>query len=282
MKKLTFLSLLLVFASLVNAQIYFRAGGGYALPLATQGAGQKNMTVQNGNGATLSATSELVKASYGAGVNFNLGAGYMFSKHIGAELNFSYLLGKEFESSTTVIEEDESIELVATTKSKAIYITPALVISAGEGSKVPYAKLGVVMGVPQLDQKLTISMDGTDGTNTATGNYKYQKGMSFGFMGAVGMNWMVSNNIDILTEINFISMTYYPKEYVLTSLVSNGEKQDLDDFDEYDKKTIFKEKIDVVEDPDQDEPREALQESMPFSSISFQVGIVYFLGRNLD
>jgi len=284
MKKFIVPFLLFLSIGSVHAQFFFRAGGGYALPVATEARGENNIEIQDLNGGTISATSERVKASYGAGINVNLAAGYMFSKHIGAELNFSYLLGKEYEFTTVQREQGgpDEIQLTSTSKSNAVYITPSMIISTGEGTKVPYGKFGVVLGIPNVEQDLNIAITNTDGTTDATAHYKYQKGMSLGFMGALGMNWAISNNVDIVTEVSFISMAYYPKEFVLESLVANGERQDLSDIDEYDKKTVYKKKINVEENPDPGKPREAIQESLPFSSVSLQVSVVYFLGRKIE
>lgn len=277
MKKSLFLLVSLFLLGLsTQAQMYFRLGGGYALPTAKETVGYNYVENYDGNSGTYTSTSEGVTASYGAGVNINVGAGYMFSKFLGVDLGFNYLMGKTFTANDTytsngITYNDDKTE----TNSKAFFIAPAFVLSAGEGSKIPYARFGFIAGMPVVEGEES-SYDYYASSTTIT-KWEMKKGASFGFQGAVGMNWMLSNNIKLSTEVNFVSMQFSPDEKVVTSYTYNGQDI-MDQLNEYQKKTIYKDVIDNVGEPPVDQPRQENRINLPFSSVSFQVGLVYTLG----
>lgn len=284
MKKIFLLSLMLVgLTSMALAQFYVRAGGGYGFPMATESVGEKNLEKSTtiGNNYEYSNTSENVKASYGAGLNFNIGAGYMISRYIGVEIDFSYLAGKKIETSDIYRYQSDNFfakdEVIETTKSKSLFISPSFIITPGVDTKVPYGRFGIVMGIPSMEA-VSEGYDDTDGLETYEFTYEYTGGLSFGFQGAVGMNWVLNNYINLVTEINFTSMSYSPEQMELTKVIYNGDNQDLDQLPLYLRKTEFKKKVTNESEPDINKPRQALRESKPFSSLALQVGVVYIIG----
>lgn len=263
--------------SVVQAQIYFRAGVGYALPAAQENIGNNENELLDGN--SYSVTVEPVKASYGAGVNFSLGGGYMFTKIIGVDLGITYLSGKTYETHYDYTEVGYGSEkLDSEMKSKAIYICPSILITPGD--KLPYVRMGVVMGMPKIEGKDTYFFNG-DGEYLASSEWEQRKNMSFGFQGAIGMQWTLGANLKLFTELNFTNMTYYPGEKVATSFFVNGENV-YSEVDEYYKKTIYKDKVVYNAPTNYDAPSEEVQVSIPFSSLSFQVGVVYTLGGQIQ
>lgn len=258
-----------------HSQIYFRLGGGYALPMAKETIGYNE--VMNFDGTTTTSTTEAVAGSYGAGVNINLGAGYMFSKFVGVDLGFNYLLGKSVTYNDTYNEPSGFFgrEKKTETNSNTFFIAPSLVLSAGEGTKTPYARFGLIAGMPVVDGEDS-DYDYYSNSTTVT-KWETRKGASLGIQGAVGMNWMLSNNMKLTTEINFVSMKFSPDETVVTSHTYNGQDI-MYQLSEYQKKTIYKDVIDNTGEPPFDQPRQENRINLPFSSVSFQVGIVYVLG----
>jgi hypothetical protein len=289
MKKTTtsILCLLLCSIGLSNAQgIYFRAGGGYALPMASDVIGTTRLRTQTyeGNSSTYTDKVKNVKASYGAGVNFTIGGGFMFSKYIGVDLAVQYLKGKEYEivDNYKYTNGDFSGSESYTEKShaQALFIAPSLIITPGVGSKVPYAKFGMIIGSPKIKGEQHYYYD-LDGTTEGTGKSETTKGTAFGFQGAVGMNWMLSNNIDLFTEINFISMTYYPEEWEQTEATSDGDDV-LASLSVSQKKIEYVETIDLEAEQDATKPSQELRRETPFSSLSLQIGIRYSLKGHAD
>lgn len=283
MKKiiLTLFCLVLI-SGFASAQVYFRAGGGYALPIATESVGEMQTETESydGNNYTSTDKTKNVSASYGSGINFNAGGGFMFSEFLGVDLSISYLIGKKYDTGDTykyylngsLAGTNESI---ITTNSKAIFITPSFVITTG-GAHAPYGRFGVVLGSPSIDRKESSYYD-IDGTSASERKWEYKGGMSAGFQGAVGMNWTLAANIKLYTEVNFTSMTYYPKEYNLTESSYNGVSN-LNQLTVSQKKTEFVKEIDNNTQQDASKPTQALRQGTPFSSLSLQVGIVYSIG----
>lgn len=283
MKKVTLIILSFVLSSgLASAQVYFRAGGGYAIPIATESVGQMQSRnyVDDGNTTSDRDKTKSVSASYGSGINFNVGGGFMFSEFFGVDLNASYLMGKKYETGynrqydygSYVYTDNNTI----TTNSKAIFITPSFVITTG-GAHAPYGRFGVVLGSPSINREQSTYNDG-DGTYTSFKKWEYKGGISTGFQGAVGMNWTLAANLKLYTEVNFTSMTFYPKEGNLTKSSDDDVSNDLDQVDAYYKKIEFVKSIDNTAQTDFTKPRKELRQGTPFSSLSLQVGVVYSIG----
>ncbi len=263
--------------------IYFKAGGGYAIPIASQSIGEKYHYKQdytNANNPISKQTAENVSGSFGAGANFNVGAGYMFNEYIGVELNAQYTLGKKIETSNietyTTGSYSSSTEHIIQHYSRGIYLNPSFILTTARGSKIPYGRFGLVVGSQKIMKDSTYTY--TDGfyNSTGTGKGEYSGGISLGFQGAVGINWMLSDKIDLFTEVNFISMTYYAEEYEVTEYNSNGYDY-LPELSVSQKKTVFKKEIELGESQNPDKPREELREGSAFSSLSLQVGIRFLL-----
>ncbi|HOX83428.1 MAG TPA: outer membrane beta-barrel protein [Chryseolinea sp.] len=288
MKKIHVLILLCVaITSTTFAQgLYFRAGGGYATPVATQVIGYEILTTQDytGNNNINVTTVKSVSASYGAGANFNLGGGYMITEHIGFELNVQYTMGRKFETSNSLDYMDDGVsgrdETILKTFSRSIYFNPSFVITTGSGSKMPYGRFGAILCNPKIKGEQTYYND-LDGTSTGSLKWEMNKGMAYGIQGAVGMNWMLSGNIDLFTEINFISMTYYAKERTVTEDIFDDVDQ-LPDYSTYYKETIYKREITLNAPVDINKPREELREGRAFSTVSLQVGIIYRMGGRVE
>jgi len=281
--------MLMLSATLAHAQVYFRAGGGYAFPMATETIGENHYSggvIESGDAGT--NVSEQVKGSYGAGVNFGVGGGYRFGKYFGVDLDIRYLSGNSIktEEAYTELTSPGVIArrqvLATTNRSSALLITPSFVLTAGNGNKVPYARFGAVIGRPKIKQEYSDATYSGENLNTPfykNGSTKGEySGPSFGFQSAIGMNWALSNKLDLYTELNFTSMTWYPKEFKLTEVIDTEGYNIINQMSVYDKKTEFKKKIDQSNNPDQTKPRQMLPESKPFSSLSFQVGISYLIG----
>jgi len=282
MKKLILLMLLVIAGKAVLAQgIYFKAGGGYAIPVAGQVIGEMETESDDFNTGDYKHNTESVNASFGAGTNFLVGGGFMFSEFIGAELNVQYTMGKKFEtgykyryiySSTTDYRDEEVMESFSNT----IFINPSIVVTPGAGTKVPYGRFGIVAASTNLKTERSVYSEG-DGIYQESEKWEYTGGMGFGFQGAVGMNWMIHDKIDIFTEVNFVSMTYYAQEGKMVERKQNGVNT-LPDVMTYYKEVEFKKELDLTDGQiDYDKPRQALRESAAFSSLSFQVGIIFLL-----
>jgi hypothetical protein len=280
--------LILVLTGVSFAQgIYIRAGSGYGLPIATSSLGEVALStaVADANGTVYTNSVKAVKGSYGSGLNFNFAVGYKFNENFIFELNTQYLLGKKYTTSdnfsntapgNTYVDNDNIV-----TSAKALFLNPSFVFSAGFGKAAPYGRFGVVLGSPKVTGKESMYYDG-DGIDSREEIWEYSKGFSFGFQGAIGMNWQLSEKLDFFTELNYLSMTYYPGEYNLTQSISNDyvnpPYDNLPNMYVWNKKTVYEKEFDPTKvNNDMSQPRTALPESFPFSSISVQVGVRFAL-----
>ena len=80
-----------------NAQgFYINAGLGFGMNAASQSLGDSYTATQTfgGNGpGNVVGTFTNVKGSFGAGLNFGVGFGYMFTEHISGEIGLNFLSG---------------------------------------------------------------------------------------------------------------------------------------------------------------------------------------------
>lgn len=278
MKKIFTLSFLIcIFSGILLSQgIYVRTGGGYGFPVATSSLGEINLRTEINSVNTTSKRG--VTGSLGSGINFNLAFGYKFNENFIFELNSQYLAGKKYESSDNYTYSNGSYSYVGNYNSiisaKAVFFNPSFIFSAGFGKAAPYGRFGLILGSPKITGVETSYYDG-DGIDSTRSEFELSKGISFGFQGAVGMNWKLSEKLDIYTEINYISMSYYPGEYnrVMDKDLRTGE-DNLRNMPVSGKKTIYKKEFDPsAVNIDSSKPRVALRESAPFSSVCLQVGI---------
>jgi hypothetical protein len=286
MKKL-FFSLFLVFvlSGTINSQgIYLRAGTGYGLPVATGTIGemaQHTYDPANTNNPN-SASAKVVSASYGAGMNFNLAFGYKFNENIIFDLNVQYLLGSKFKTSDAYydLEYPGSETTTNTTSAKGFLFNPAFIFTAGFGKAAPYGRFGLVVSSPTITDNESYYYD-LDGVSQYNRTWVYNKGMALGYSAAVGMNWKLTEMLDIYTEANFISLTYYPAEGEMTKFDSNGS-DNLPNLYVYQKQTKFERSYDPLATTDINKPKIEALKSFPFSSASVEVGLRISIWKKAD
>jgi len=290
MKKTVFVSLLLIsFSGIIFAQgIYIRAGSGYSLPVASSIIGEHYTYSYIYNNIITDEefySSEVVSASYGAGVNFSFAIGYEFNKNFILDLNIQYLLGRKFETSYYDYEDDFDYIIYAddnyTSYSRGFLFNPGIVFSAGFGKRAPYAKIGIIIGLPNVkEDNYYYTYD--DGLTTESDiAWEYRGGAAIGFQTAVGINWKINDKFDIFSEIEFVSMSYYAKEGNMTKYISDGSDI-LDQIPYYYRHTLYEKEVDNFTSYDPDNPQIMTRESRPFSSISAQVGIRFAIWTKED
>ena len=278
-KNLVLVTLSLLMTVSVSAQsIYLRAGTGYGLAIAPASLGENYTQTSTNSVSTYS--NESVTGSYGAGGNFNLTFGYELNKNFIIELNTQYIISKKYKTSYNYSYIGTGYSYVdnsnTTTSGKGLLFNPSVIFSAGFGKAAPYGRFGFIFGSPKMTEEGE-SYDDGDGITTVKSKVEYSKGLAFGFQGAVGMNWELSGKLDLFTELNFISLTYYAGEANLTEYSRNSNDY-LPDMPLSQTQIIYKKKYnytDATYDPSK--ATIALRESAPFSSLSLQVGIRFYL-----
>ena len=282
MKKALTLSILITLLSVTSfaQEIYFRAGAGYGLPIGTTSFGDKYLRTQINATSTNTYSDKNVTGSYGAGPDFNFSVGYKFNPNIIFDLGFQYLMSNKHETynnytyiNTGSTELDNNI---ATTSAKAFLINPSIIFSPGFGKGAPYVRFGIIAGSPTITKNES-SFYNMDGTSASERTWLYKKGLALGYQSAIGMNWKITEKLDIFTEVDFVSMTFYPGEADMTKYKYSNDginwTDGLPNQSVNQKQIVFKNSIDPNALYDSTKLTIALKQSTPFSSLSLQVGI---------
>lgn len=200
------ITILMVFAvvSAVNAQPYAKIFGGYGLGLANQVIYDKTTTT--GTAPNIVTNHDQKSGSYGEGINFGAGFGYMFTKNIGLEVAGAYHLGRKFENTGTFTSGGAQYNWTEKTWGEGIYIMPGLVAAAPQkGGIVPYTRFGMILGLVKQKGETTTTL-----SNSGKEVYERTGGVALGIQGAAGIQYMVAKNISIFGEIFGIGMNYCP------------------------------------------------------------------------
>jgi hypothetical protein len=255
--------------------IYVRGGTGFGLPAATGLMGE-NQNIRQDIGNIYESSVEAVKGSYGAGVNFDIAAGYKFNENFIFELGFLYLAGRKYETFyrnifSSVTGASSRIEDTYTSYSRGFYVNPSFVFSAGFGKQAPYARIGIIAGSPKIKRDESF-YDDSDGVSEGTIKWEDYGGLSIGFQTAIGVNWKITERLDIFTEAVFVSMTYYAEKAEMTEYIENGTDV-LGLYPASFTNIDYVKKVEYNPQPDPDAPSYQLIKASPFSSISARVGI---------
>jgi hypothetical protein len=220
-----------------------------------------------------------VSASYGAGANFSFAIGYKFNENFILDLNMQYLVGKKFE--TRYYDYEDYFDIISseeeniTSYSRVFFFNPGIIFSAGFGKRTPYARIGIIAASPKVTENEyyhAYDYDGITDEYEEDITWEYGGGLAIGFQTAVGINWKLTDKLDIYSEIDFVSMTYYAKEGNMTKYIQDGIDI-LDQRSVYNTKTLYKKEYDNSVPFDPANPRVMTSESRAFSFLSAQLGI---------
>lgn len=191
--------------------LYLTANAGYGFGAGTQYIGPSMDNTKT------PATTEGVFGSYGEGFKFGASAGYMFSKNLGAELGLSYWLGNTFEL------QYKSTAGLGTAKwsGSGFVAVPSIVLSANMEAINPYARIGLVLGILEVDYEYNAQSSGQtqEIAQEATGN------LAFGYAGAFGVLIPAGSSVGFFVEADIHSVTYSPSQAEYTKYTMNGIDQ---------------------------------------------------------
>jgi hypothetical protein len=233
MKKLVLtLTATWLLAGTVSAQkFYIRAGGGYAMPLAGQSMNTSNNAPFNGkqsyNAATDITSFEAKPASFGAGGNAMLGAGYMFTDNIGVELNiFAGVAPKKYSSVNSYTDpssgELESFEYLTYAR-MPVLVSPALKIQSSGDFSV-YSRFGALLPVKNgFNEETSGTFNDGSSTSHIEAVREFQTKFGLGFNGAAGVSVKTNSWLRIWGELNFNAMSVQVTEGTYTEAFQDGE-----------------------------------------------------------
>lgn len=168
-------------------------------------------------GGLINLDQSYVRDSYGKGVHAGLAVGYMFNKHIGAELGVSYLFGDDIEYRS----EYKDVKTIVDFSSKAsmLQINPSIVLTTGSEVVSPYVRLGVLVGT-----SVKVKTKATSSTDNYTLEDELRKGIALGGSAALGINYNLSNKVSLFAEAEYRGMSYNPDEREVTRIVDQGKE----------------------------------------------------------
>lgn len=313
MKKITLLlAMFLGSYGIAKAQRFyldFNVGYGFGFPKNVLGQDVHTDLV---NGVK-NNTSENLMGSIGSGLNWQFTPGYMITDNIGVELGINYFMGSkrtmaETSSNITVFTDDGNGNLTYkfnneefssrkdVANSSQIRIAPAVIISTGASKAFSgYAKLGIIMPVYGSTVVNTNAIAATVNGNqidrsTIVAKTIISGAPSFGFKGALGLNYNITDNISVFGEVTLMSLNVKQKDRKTVSMKIDGV-ENVDNTPAYSKEIQYVDKLTpesnnedavitggIQSDHDVTKPKQELFQKTSFSQLGIQVGVKYTFG----
>lgn len=276
-KILTALSLFALSTYQSYGQFYVDINAGYGFPMAAQVIDYNSNTNSTMTGSTY--TDEIVKGSFGAGMNFGLQTGYMFNDHIGFGVDVNYLMGQKIKSTSKNSSDWGGMPYSSSgegeSQAKFTRITPSLVFYLPKEKFSPYAQLGLMMGFGTIDARY-------EGSNSDGDSYEYgvqyNQGMALGMSAVIGVDFKLSDKLSLLGSIRSVNMTYAPLHGEITKYKENGVDY-LGSMTTYESEVNFYDELttNTSSPPNENNPDKDLKSYYPFSSIGINIGLRFLL-----
>lgn len=307
MKKITILFALLITSLGVKSQFYLDINGGYGFgfPSNVLGASLEHEVIDVPTNSHVVSEKNLL-GSLGQGANIQLTPGYMFNDYIGLELGINYFIGAKtvmYDSKSTFTSEALKLDHVEFSHRKDIAhsnqlrLMPSVFISTGASKKLSgYARLGIVMPIYGKVYGSVDSLSFSKYDNKAKElvllsdeiKAEIEGSPSFGFRGAIGINYNITDQLSIFGELQVTSLNTVPKSQKVVSFKRAGEEL-IDNIPVYEKETQYVKSVDKTSNnkaynPDLDASKDASFASKPkqevfkktsFSQLGVQIGLKY-------
>lgn len=287
MKKLLLILLLVVgFYGSASAQGFFvRVGGGYNFSFAGDVIGYNRTSNQNDE--VVSNKGESVMGSFSQGINCGIHVGFLFNKHIGADLGFNYIFGTAYQYGDMQIVHRSwgpvtTLENVIKVRANTFLITPSIILSTDPQKMISvYTRFGLAIGMPSLitQETLTQIASQTTSTDPIYTKIETEKESNFtigvGISGAVGLDIHLGKKLGVYGEINFVSLTAKLNSTEITKMTRDG-KNILSD--QHPNTTKYK-TVDNIQNENSVSgistynPNQLRTTTTPFSSLGFNIGI---------
>lgn len=246
---------------------YININSGYGFNIASASRGSNITAV-----SPTSSTNKEVHGSYGKGLNFGLAFGYVFPKNIGTEVGFQYLVGSPIQISYTDNINAPSSLQTDKFKVNMLRIIPSTIIAIGEGKYIPYAKVGIAIGVLG---KAVNTNTGQNGPNTSENAWEYTGGTAIGFASSLGIR-VSKGRISFFGEIAMTGQSWAPTKKIQITSTQNGVDQ-LANMTTYQKETNYVEDYTYVNPnaspADPNSPQQASKIYLPMSSWGGNIGL---------
>lgn len=283
MKKslLLFLGALALPTAILSQGFYAELNAGYGLSMGSDviGANYTSSDVMTMSDWTSTGSYEIIKGSYGQGMNFGLDLGYMFNSNFGISLNTNYLMGKTYtatdEDRETYTDPSGTITFQATEElsiqGQMLRLMPSLILALDGEQVKPYAKIGLALGVMN---RMDVTSDYSDSDGYSESMVaEVNGGLAVGLNTELGVEYKLNDKFSLVGSLNAINMSYAPSKGRITSYVVNGSEQ-IDTFTTRDKEIEFVDSDSYSSNdvPDENKPSQESKEYHPFSSVGLRVG----------
>jgi len=262
--------------SLSAQNFYLKARGGYGWGVSKDG-----YYVDLGQGkVTADGYQEQIYTSIGAGIPVGISAGYYLNDNIGAEVDFTYLLGN------TVTVADYNVPNVIMQNidvyTRQYRVAPTIIMSTGHSKTFSvYTKVGFVLPVggysmvnADLTQYVTNPADGSLVPVPVNLQQKMYGKFSLGFKGVLGLEYKLNEKLSVFTEIEGVYLNIKRKKSKVTKYEVNGN----DALSTYPGpiEVTYKDKIQVDQSGNPVNANEALSTTSPYSKQGINLGFTYY------
>jgi hypothetical protein len=319
------------FVQFAQAQYFtLRVAGGYAGPglLNTEGImGPKidsktaadDGLVRMANTNDKDSTYKPIRGSFGKGMNFTIGFGYMINRYFGVDLGISYLQSSAINCTQVhqMYLPDPNVaggfdstgaylNCKISAKAIGVSLSPSIVVAAAvPGWKVyPYARFGLSMPIwGKLTDHITIDIDSAFASKQGLVNYvskdPYYLGkhtditfetagtVSLGINGALGVIYEPLPFLKVFAEVNGQYLNTRAKSAEITKWDADGVSK-IADRGIYRTQFTFVDQLSNTSNNgnfnpniDKTKPKEDIRPIGPFSNLGFNVGVTFCLSKKI-
>lgn len=203
----------------LNAQgIYFNVNGGYTV----QSLKDRIDLNEFGDSTGFMGTQD-IEATLGGGVSVGADVGYMFNKHVGAELGFQF-----FSSETVVAKRIDNpiLNLTARVSTQQGRATAGAIVQTGTDNKLNgYVRTGAILpvfGHVDVEVESSSSFFNTERLGKSEDRGKF----SIGMYGGLGGEFSINDLLAITGEVHVIALRIKSESRTTTSIIdlTNGEE----------------------------------------------------------
>lgn len=273
------LFLFTMFSAAAFAQgFYARLHSGYGVATATQNA--YDLTRVDQSSEIYHYNQKVKSFSYGSGMYYSAALGYMINQNIGLDVELQYFRGS---NSTYYRDYTYSAPIdgreVANFENygESFMVTPSFMLKTNLGQFRPYFKVGPIISFPGISNRINSTFTSKSNVSrNVSEEVLYDGGMAYGINAAAGAGYEILSNIEIFFELNNKSMSYAPEKGEIKKYLVDGVDK-LYQIDQRYRKMEFVENyyMNSQADPNDNKPMTQPKTDMPFSSLTFSVGLTY-------
>lgn len=268
------LFIFLLSSNLFGQSFYIRLFSGYGIGVSPQSMYESNLYCRT------------VKAySFGKGLYFGSGFGYLLGQNFGIDLELQYLDGLSTSINNVYSSSSSSSIFKYDYYGNAFMVIPSLMLKTDIGFVKSYFKIGPIFSFASITRNMNYNYTATIenyNTNSSyvendiiTSEFLSSGAMAFGLSAALGASKEIWKNTEIFIEINSKNISYAPTKGEMKKYSVNGVDR-LQYLDMNVKEERYFDSFSNVAEPnEEDKPFLKPRTSYPFSSITFSFGISY-------